>query len=273
MKDKENPIITVIIPARGRIEYVSQAIESVLNQRNFKTNRIQIIVVEDDPKREIKNTLQKKYPKILFIQNYDNEGPGGARNSGISKALGKYLAFLDSDDVWEPDFAAKMIKEVESDRSSVASLCFSNPFFEGDFTINEKLKLLSLCLVRDLVLICNYYANKHCLIRTGFYLPQISHMLFLKEKVVDIRFDYQYRRGGEDWAYFAECLKRGKIRMTTKRLLNFRYSKGSSTMQPINIKLKWESYQRVLDNLDNSFKVGLLHKLFLKYMEIGKKSI
>lgn len=273
MKENKTKIITVVIPARGRIDFVSQALESVRYQTGVKSSNIQTIVVEDDPDLKIRKALKDIYKEVTFVQNKDNEGPGGARNTGANLAKGKYLAFLDSDDVWQPEFVTSMIKVLTGKPNAVASLCFSKPFFDGQFDLREKIKLLFLCFIRDTILSIACMLNNRILYRSGFYLPQISHMLFVREKVKDISFDYQYRRGGEDWAYFTQCIKRGNIYMTNKRLLNFRYSKGSSTMQPINQKLKWDSYQRVIDNLDASFKRGILYWLFLKYMIFGRKNI
>ena len=98
IKDK----VSVIIPSFERFEYLKNAIESVENQsyRNFE-----IIVINDgsEDERYYKNSFNNK---IKFVhletnQSYINSfGPGKVRNFGIEIATGKYIAFLDDDDIW-----------------------------------------------------------------------------------------------------------------------------------------------------------------------------
>ena len=87
---------SVIIPSYNRAKSISKAIDSILIQ---KIEDIEIIVVDDGSTDNTIDVLKKYDNKIKILQQ-ENRGPGAARNLGIKSANGKYIAFLDSDDLW-----------------------------------------------------------------------------------------------------------------------------------------------------------------------------
>jgi glycosyltransferase involved in cell wall biosynthesis len=90
-------LFSVIIPTFNRQSYIGKTLESALDQ-SFKDYEI---IVVDDGSEDRTLDIVKKYPvKKIFQQS--NSGPGAARNLGTKHAEGKYLAFLDSDDLWFP---------------------------------------------------------------------------------------------------------------------------------------------------------------------------
>ncbi|MGM0440987.1 MAG: glycosyltransferase family 2 protein [Elusimicrobiota bacterium] len=91
------PYFSVVIPTYNRREFLSKAVESVLEQ-TFKD--FELIVV-DDGSTDGTERLIKKYPdkRITYLYQ-ENRGVSRARNRGIKEAAGKYIAFLDSDDWW-----------------------------------------------------------------------------------------------------------------------------------------------------------------------------
>src|SRR5690554_960556 len=91
-----NPLVSVIIPFYSRSDWLEEAVESVLNQTYDK---IEIIVINDGSKENL-NKFLKKYGKKIIYYTQENRGPGAARNQGMKIAKGKYLSFLDSDDLW-----------------------------------------------------------------------------------------------------------------------------------------------------------------------------
>lgn len=93
-----DPLISVIIPTYNRSNLVCEATDSVLNQtyKNYE-----IIVVDDGSTDNTKRVLEKYDSKVRYIYQ-NNKGCAEARNVGIKIAKGKYIAFLDSDDIWLP---------------------------------------------------------------------------------------------------------------------------------------------------------------------------
>lgn len=94
------PIVSVIITAWNRAGTVERAIDSVL-QQTFQD--FEIVLVDDASTDNIADVVaRKQWPKLRFVQNRINRGIGGAKNAGIEAARGRYIAFLDSDDLWLP---------------------------------------------------------------------------------------------------------------------------------------------------------------------------
>ena len=92
------PEVSVIIPFYTGVEWLEEAVDSVLSQ-TFKD--YEIIVVNDGSPETMVDFLTKYSDKIKYIEK-ENGGPSTARNAGIDAATGKYVAFLDSDDRWFP---------------------------------------------------------------------------------------------------------------------------------------------------------------------------
>ncbi len=99
MKTSSNPFISVIIPTYNRCWILKEAIDSVLSQ---EFGDIEIIVA-DDGSNDATAALLSAYGEQLTVINQKNRGVSAARNGGISIAKGKYIAFLDSDDMWLPE--------------------------------------------------------------------------------------------------------------------------------------------------------------------------
>ena len=97
--------ISVIIPNYNYARYVSEAIESVLNQ-SYKN--IELIVVNNGSTDNSLDVL-KAYEDRLLLVNQSNLGQSGARNSGLCHTTGDYIAFLDADDSWESSKLEKQI--------------------------------------------------------------------------------------------------------------------------------------------------------------------
>jgi hypothetical protein len=98
-------IVSVIISCYKQAEFLSDAIESVLDQTY---PNVEIIVVNDESPD---NTMDvaKKYPDVILVNKIKNGGLGAARNTGIRIARGKYIITLDADDKLRSDYIMKTI--------------------------------------------------------------------------------------------------------------------------------------------------------------------
>ena len=92
------PEVSVIIPTFNRAAWVVSAVESVLNQ-TFRD--VELIIVDDGSTDETPEALERFGSKITIVAQ-PNRGVSAARNAGIGFASGKYICFLDSDDIWKP---------------------------------------------------------------------------------------------------------------------------------------------------------------------------
>ena len=109
----ENIKVSVVIPFYNRIPLLITSINSVINQTH---KNIEILLINDastDDLSELTNFI-KNYDNIKIINCESNSGPGNARNIGISKAIGEYICFLDSDDLFLPNKIETQLKEMYS---------------------------------------------------------------------------------------------------------------------------------------------------------------
>ncbi|MFA5142562.1 MAG: glycosyltransferase family 2 protein [Candidatus Omnitrophota bacterium] len=101
------PLVSVITPFYNDIKYFPETLSSYFAQ---SYPNIEMIVVDDnsDLRPDPIVPAQMKHP-VRIIRSQRKLGPGGARNLGIRQALGEFIAFLDSDDIWKPDFVRKCV--------------------------------------------------------------------------------------------------------------------------------------------------------------------
>jgi glycosyltransferase involved in cell wall biosynthesis len=91
------PKVSVIIPTYNRLPVLKEAIHSVLKQ-DFED--FELIVVDDGSTDETPEVIRKLGGRVKLLLQPENRGVSAARNKGILHAKGKYVAFLDSDDLW-----------------------------------------------------------------------------------------------------------------------------------------------------------------------------
>jgi glycosyltransferase involved in cell wall biosynthesis len=100
------PQVSAIIPCYNSSAWIRESVESVLSQTY---QNLEIIVVDDGSQDSTMHVL-RDYGAKLQVLCREHTGIGAARNAGIEAAQGEYIAFLDSDDLWQPD---KICKQVE----------------------------------------------------------------------------------------------------------------------------------------------------------------
>lgn len=105
-----NILVSVIIPTYNRKNIVIDAIKSVLNQT---TKDFEIIVVDDGSTDGTREYLESLNLPIRIISK-DNGGVASARNIGIKNTIGKYIAFLDSDDLYLPEKLNSQVTYLEN---------------------------------------------------------------------------------------------------------------------------------------------------------------
>ena len=104
-----NELVSIVIPSYCSARFIAKTIESVLAQtyRNWE-----VVVVDDysvDNTVEIVNTYVNNEPRIKLIRLKENSGAAISRNTALDVANGRFIAFLDSDDIWRPDKLEKQV--------------------------------------------------------------------------------------------------------------------------------------------------------------------
>lgn len=112
------PQVSVIIPTYNRERFVVKALDSVLIQ-SFQD--YEIIVIDDGSTDGTRKALEAYSNKIRYVYQ-KNSGVSSARNSGIKKAQGVWVAFLDSDDEWTKDYLSTQVAQIEEFPEAVAHI-------------------------------------------------------------------------------------------------------------------------------------------------------
>lgn len=234
----QNPIVSIVIPVYRTEDFLEECVESVLNQTY--TN-LEIILVNDgspDKSPEICERLRMQHTNI-FVIHKKNQGIGMARNSGIEKARGKYIMFLDSDDKLDGEDAVALLvrkaQEKDADITMGSFRRFNKSFVseknwhhlrEGEYTRTADFrfkgfyqyghlaydwgKLYKLDFLKKYELVCSAYSfveDKAHNMRCCFWDPKYA---FIDESIVLYRINeksvtFKYKKNMEEvWVSIAK---------------------------------------------------------------------
>lgn len=176
------PRVSVVIPCYNAAGFIAETLESVFAQRY---DAYEVLVVNDGSPDtpELEAALAPFLSRLRYIHQ-PNRGPGGARNTGIREARGEYVAFLDSDDLWEPEFLAEQMRMLEADPS--LDLVYADALLFGDTphagtTFMERAPsegeatFENLVALRCLVITSCVVARRSALIDAGLFDERFFH--------------------------------------------------------------------------------------------------
>lgn len=216
-------MVSVVIPAYRAVRSIAATLDSVLAQtyRDYE-----IIVVNDGSpdSAELENVLERYASRLTYIRQ-ENQGPAGARNTGILAARGEYVALLDADDLWEPDHLAAQVPVLAGDAS--VDLVYADARIFGDapeqgHTVMElspsegEVTFESLVMCRCTVNICVCVARRQALLDAGLFDPAF--------------------RGTEDIDMWLRLVKRGGHIIYQRRVLG-RYRKQAGSLSSDSVRM------------------------------------
>jgi len=127
--------ISFIIPFYNGKKYIKECVESICNQIVECVN-FEIIIINDcstDDSIDTLKIIEKQYNNIVIINHNSNKKQGGARNTGIQNAKGKYIWFIDQDDYIKKDSINKLLNLAEDNRLEILQFCFDEVNEKGIF--------------------------------------------------------------------------------------------------------------------------------------------
>jgi hypothetical protein len=133
LSKKDSPLVSVIMPAYKVAPFIAEALSSVFLQ---SFTDFEVIVINDGSPdtAELEKAIEKYRASIHYLKQ-ENQGAGAARNAGLRIARGRFVAFLDGDDIWLPEFLADQLKLINSnggyDLVYADAVNFGNPIFAG----------------------------------------------------------------------------------------------------------------------------------------------
>lgn len=119
-----NELVSIIMPSYNCGRYLEESIRSVQAQ-TYKNWEIIFVddCSQDDTIRQV-SELRLKDERIKLFQNHINSGAAVSRNNALREAKGRWIAFLDSDDLWEPEKLEKQIRFMEENNYAFSYTCY-----------------------------------------------------------------------------------------------------------------------------------------------------
>lgn len=133
--------VSIVVPIYKTEKFLKKCLDSLVNQT---LKEIEIILINDgspDNSEEICVQYLEKYPEKIKYYKIINGGCSNARNYGISKSIGKYIMFVDSDDFVELDFCKKMYTRIEREKLDLVTCNFKLVNLNEDILEKKKLKI------------------------------------------------------------------------------------------------------------------------------------
>lgn len=196
----DTPLITVVITAFNRPDYLQSSVASALAQEDVD---LEIIVVDDCSPTDLQPALAGFSDPIRYHRMERNGGANRARNEGVRQARGRYVAFLDDDDIWLPH---KLQRQLQHLAGATACIC--------GFRLLEK----------DLVFVRPIDQVDATALKLGNPYCGMSGLLCERQWLLQNPFD-ETLDNGQDWDMFVRLARQAPIRYVAEPL--FRYRRGS----------------------------------------------
>jgi len=213
------PLVSIITPVYNGEKYIEETINSVLLQTYENWELIVINNASTDSSLNIIEEFVKLDRRIKVINLKNNSGgPAVPRNKGIKNSSGKYLAFLDADDIWKKTKLEKQIIHIEKEQLDVAycKIEFINSLGKksGNIKVSKLYILLSKIFGSSFaLLVINPIALSSCIIKNqrGFYFRNDPNLQSI-----------------EDWFMWIDLSKNGKkFGLLDERLVLYRLHESS----------------------------------------------
>ena len=214
-------MISIIMPYYKKKKFVLEAINSVLKQTYKK---FELLIVYDDECRDdiyFINKIKSKDKRIKLIINKKNLGAGESRNIGIKKSRGEYIAFIDSDDLWNKNKIAKQIKFLKNKKINICHTSYK--------IINNQNKKIGFREARNFFTVNDLI--KSCDIGLSTVL--------LRKKILNKNLKFPKLQTKEDFVLWLKLLKKKiKIYGLKENLVSWRKSENA---------LSSSFFQKILD--------------------------
>lgn len=244
-------LVSVIMPTYNRSDIILRSVKSVLGQTY---DNFELIIIDDGSTDQTEAVISGlKDHRIRYLKSETNQGACHARNCGIMSAKGKYIAFLDSDNVWNKRYLDSRLSVLEKTRKDVGGV------FGYTKVIRNHKTICTVPLEEIGEKIKNSKSN----------IPLVRYMLFdniidtntilLKRECIEAvsGFDEKLKRL-QDWEYFFRILYQSGFRLQfTEDCLVRNYLRKDSITHKNNDEAYWETrmfflerYRKVFEEYD-----------------------
>jgi glycosyltransferase involved in cell wall biosynthesis len=256
--DKNDNLISVVIPCFNSESYIQESINSVLSQTYRK---IELIVIDDGSTDDTLKVI-KEYEKSIVILRQENQGAASARNLGIHHSKGDYIALLDSDDVWMPDKLEKQMKIMSANELDLV--------YCGGESLNQNGPQRRYTPI--------YWGNCYQYFvknpTKAVVVIGCSGALFRKS-ILDRSgyFDQGFVGAAEDWDFFRRFSRYGLIGFSEENLVKYRHHSNSISNRHFFdfISGNFRAIKKMLHD-DDSIRFSSRARIWIKFSAIILKS-
>ena len=243
------PLVSILLPVYNGAKYISDTINSVLEQsyENFE-----FIIINDgstDNTEQIINTYSDS--RIIYIKNQENLKLIKTLNKGIKLAKGKYIARIDADDIMHKNRLLKQVDFLEKN--------------ENYIIVGSAVKLINLNNLNEDNYIEYYQDNDDIIFSMIFYCPIIHPSTLIRKSTLilnELEFDHNFIHA-EDYELWTRMVKFGKIANLSENLTFYRLHNEQISQK--NLELQKIQMQKIQDNY--------LKKMLPEFSEIDKKHL
>jgi len=267
-------LVSVILSSYNYGEYISESIESVLNQ-SFKD--FELIIVDDHSTDNSGEVIQEYIfgdKRIRAFFHKENRGQSNALNDGLAEAKGKFVAFVDADDVWK---SSKLERQLEVLKENEDLIVWS----EGEI-IDGKGRPTGEKFSRKMA----DPSRLHPPQKSGDIFEELlygnfinfSSLILKRENVRDVKFD-EHLKYLNDYKFEIDLAKRYKYYFIPEPLAKYRIHEKSTVTrdakgyQKYGIMVKKYVLQKYGNEISNRLKAKLFFRIGSNYSQVGRKEL
>lgn len=228
LEKEKDPLVSIIMPCYNMENFLEESILSVLKQ-SYKN--YELIIVDNGSSDGTLDIIYKYLDEnIILLEVNKNKGVVGSRNEGVRKAKGKYIAFLDSDDIWYPEKLSKQILFMEKNDLAISCTEYNIVCEQGKYLYKFKIK-------EDIIDYSKNLKFNHLGCSTVIYnVEKLGKVFFFKKAV--------YK---EDYGLWQKIMKKGiGTHVYKEALVDYRLRRGSISSNKFKMaKEQWKYYIRI----------------------------
>jgi len=235
------PLVSIIMPAYNAEKYLRDAVQSVIDQ---SVQNWELFIINDGSTDDTASVAQEcvlQDARVKLISQ-ENKKQGAARNAGIKRSSGDWIAFLDADDLWTPDKLEKQLKAASLQPTA-------DVFFSRGYIFSEEVKRTT-----EYSTISGFFDAKEMyrLEYEGNYVPVLSVLLkasFVAK--IGLQDESRYIQGCEDWDYWLRLAKSGACFYGMDEYL-FYYRRHATNVSNDDHKMRLAKATAFVKNLDKN---------------------
>ncbi len=237
MEEIRKKCISVIVAIYNMENYLERCIQSILSQTY---DNLEILLVDDgstDRSGRICEKYQKKDSRIVWLQK-ENGGVADARNYGMARNHGEFIAFVDPDDWIEEDFFEKLIMQIEDNQADIACIGFDYVNDHGSWLPEHQVKNVTM-------------NQKQCLRRlceNRWFTSHLWNKLYRREVFENIRFPYG--ENYEDISVMHEVIKNADVVVCSNTILYHYFMHSASIIHVMSVKNELDNFRAYCRRLE-----------------------